>query len=365
MSRLRPTVARVDLDAVRHNVRALRPEGAELMVVVKADGYGHGAAPVARAALEAGATWLGVALVEEGIALREGGIDAPVLVLAEFPRGSEKEALAAGLTPTVYTEEGLRALAGAGATGVHLKVDTGMHRAGLWPPEDAVAFARRVVEAGLSLEGLWTHFARSEEDEETTRAQLRRFLAVAEAVRAEGIAPRYLHAANSAAVLRYPETHLDLVRVGIGAYGVAPAQGLAPGLRPALSWCSAVALVKRLPAGEAVSYGHRYRLERPATVATVPVGYADGYLRALSCRADVLIRGRRRRVAGSVTMDHILVDCGDDRVAPGDEVVLLGRQGDEVITAEELAERAGTIPYEILTSVGPRVPREYTGGEGP
>jgi alanine racemase len=363
--RFRPTVVEVDLEAIRHNVRLLKPEGAELMAVLKADGYGHGGAPVARAALQAGATWLGVALVEEGLSLREAGLDAPILVLSEFPPGSEKEALAAGLTPSVYGREAVRALAasGGGEVGVHVKVDTGMHRVGVWPPEDAVGFCREVVGAGLRLDGLWTHFACAESDAEGTLAQLERLLAVVAHVRETGLAPRYVHAANSAATLRFPQAHLDLVRPGAAVYGIDPGGGIGPraGLRPALSWRSAVSFVRRLPAGERLSYGWRYTLPRESTVATVPVGYEDGYLRALSSRADVLIRGRRHRVAGTVTMDQLLVDCGDDEVAVGDEVVLIGAQGDERITAEELAGHLETIGYEVVTTISERVPREFVG----
>ena len=368
MSRFRPTVVEVDLEAVRHNVRRLRPERAELLAVVKADGYGHGDVGVSRAALEAGASWIGVALVEEGLGLRERGIEAPILVLSECPPGSEKEALAAGLTPSVYTPDGLAGLAEAArALGrparVHLKVDTGMHRVGLWPPSAARAFTRDLVDAGLELEGLWTHFAASEEDEEGTREQLRRLLEARDALAGDGIRPRLVHAANSAATIRFPETHLDLVRPGAAVYGVDPGRGIGPafGLRPALTWRSAVTMVKRLPAGERLSYGWRYRLERPANVATVPVGYEDGYPRGLSSKAHVLIRGRRHRVAGTVTMDQILVDCGDDDVRPGDEVVLIGAQGDERITAEELAGHLGTIGYEMVTAISERVPRDHVG----
>lgn len=363
-ARYRPTVVEVDLEAIRHNVRRLKPPGAELMAVVKADAYGHGAVPVARAALEAGAAWLGVALVEEGLELREAGIRAPVLVLSEAPPGAEGDLLANDLTPTVYTPEGVEAVARAAAgrpVRVHVKLDTGMHRVGLWPPERAADLCRAVVERGLELEGLWTHFASAESDEPTTLAQLERFLLAAERVRAAGIAPRLLHAANSAATIRFPKAHLDLVRPGAAIYGLAAGPGLAEGLRPAMTLRSRVSFVKRLEAGEGVSYGHRYRLERDGWLATVPVGYADGYPRALSNRAEVLIRGRRHRVAGTVTMDQLLVDCGDEPVEPGDEVVLLGAQGTERITAEELAEHAGTIGYEIVAAISARVPREHVG----
>jgi alanine racemase len=368
VTRYRPTVVEVDLDAIRHNVRVLKPPGAELMAVVKADGYGHGDVPVARAALEAGATWLGVALVEEGLRLRETGIGAPILVLSEFPAGAEKEALEATLTPALYTDEGLSRLAvAAGAIGrpvaAHVKVDTGMHRVGLWPPREVAAFARRAKEAGVETEGLWTHFACSEEDRDLTRRQFRDLVEVDDELRASGLHAGYLHAANSAATILYPETHLDMVRPGAAIYGVDPGRGIAAGagLRPALTLRSAVSMVKRLPAGEAVSYGHRYRLAREADVATIPIGYEDGYSRVLSSRADVLIRGRRHRVAGTVTMDQILVDCGDDPVEVGDEVVLIGEQGGDRISLEELAGIIGTIGYEVVTAISDRVPREYRG----
>ena len=366
MTTFRPTVAEIDLDAVRHNARAMKPDGAELMAVVKADGYGHGAVEVARAALAAGASWLGVALVEEGTALREAGIDAPVLLLSEPPPGSEKDALAAGLTPTVYSERGLAAVAEAGqalgrTAAVHMKVDTGMHRVGVHPATEGPAFGRRVVESGCELEGVWTHLARAEEDEASTRRQLSAFDDVVRRLAEEGIRPRLLHAANSAGTLLYEEASYDLVRVGIALYGLDPGGGLAAraGLRPALSLTSEVSAVRRIESGEAVSYGHRYRVEESRVVATVPVGYADGYRRALSSRADVLIGGRRRRVAGTVTMDQILVDCDDDDVQVGEEVVLIGTQGQEEVTADELAALCDTIGYEIVCGIGPRVPRRY------
>ena len=363
----RPTIAEVDLDAIRHNVRTLKPAGAELMAVVKADGYGHGAVEVARAALDAGATWLGVALVEEGLALRDAAIRAPVLLLSEPPPGSEKDALAADLTATVYSDRAVAAVAeAAGALGraaaVHVKVDTGMHRVGVHPPADAPAFVRRALDAGLEVEGVWTHLARAEDDRETTLRQLATFDLVLAELGEAGVRPRLVHAANSAGTLLYPGAHHSLVRVGIAMYGLDPGGGLASraGVRPALSWRSAVTAVRRLDAGESVSYGHRYRLDTASTLATVPVGYADGYRRTLSSRADVLIGGRRRRVAGTVTMDQILVDCGDDPVEAGDEVVLIGRQGDEVVTADELAEHCGTIGYEIVCGIGARVPRRFS-----
>jgi alanine racemase len=365
----RPTVAVVDLDAIRHNVALLTPRDAELMAVVKANGYGHGAVPVARAAVEAGAKWLGVALVEEGIELRDAGIAARILVLTEFPPGSEKEALEAGLTPTLYTDEGLRRLTEAadvagGPVAVHVKVDTGMHRVGL-DPSVADSFVSKVLEAGLGLEGVWTHFARSEDREDPfTQLQLDRLSSVLASLGARGMKPRIAHAANSAAAMALPSTHLDLVRIGIAVYGLSPGpalDGAAAALRPALSWRSAVTMVRRVPAGEGVSYGLRYAPERDSNVATVPVGYADGYGRLLSNKAEVVIRGRRHRVAGTITMDQLMVDCGDDPVTEGDEVLLIGRQGPAAVTADELAAWIGTVNYEIVCGISERVPREYVG----
>jgi alanine racemase len=363
----RPTVAVVDLGAIRHNVRVLTPGRAEVMAVVKADGYGHGAVPVARAAIEAGVRWLGVALVEEGIDLRESGIDAPILMLSEFPPGSEKDALAAELTPTLYTEDGLARLAAAaagsfgGSVAVHVKLDTGMHRAGLHP-EASVEFVRSVVDHGLEVEGLWTHFACAEDPADpTTDLQLERFRGAVDRLAAAGISPKYLHVANSAAIMTRPDTHLDLVRLGLAMYGLCPSPALAEmaDLHPAMSWRSAVAATRRVEAGEGISYGLRYRLERPSTIVTVPVGYADGYRRRLAGAAFVLIGGRRYPVAGAVTMDQFMADCSDHPVEPGNEVVLMGRQGADAITADDLASWAGTINYEVVCGIGPRVPRVH------
>jgi alanine racemase len=369
MIRARPTVAVVDLDAVRHNLALLKPHDAGLMAVVKANGYGHGAVPVARAALEAGAGWLGVALVEEGIELREAGLTARILVLTEFPPGSEKEALKAGLTPSLYTDDGLHRLAEAAGSvgtpvGVHIKIDTGMHRVGIGEDE-ASSFVVRVLESGLDVEGLWTHFAKSEDRGDAfTEEQLGRFQRVVDSLVADAAAPTLLHAANSAAAMWRPESHLDMVRVGIAMYGLSPdpsIPGEAAALRPALSWRSAVSMTKRVPSGEGISYGLRYTTSGDSTIATIPVGYADGYSRLLSNRGEVIIREQRYPVAGSVTMDQIMVDCGDDPVEAGDEVVLIGRQGGAEITADDLAGWMGTINYEVVCGISERVPREYVG----
>jgi alanine racemase len=368
----RPVWAEIDLDAVRTNVRTLAAVAspAALMAVVKADGYGHGAVPAARAALDAGAQWLGVALVEEGAELRAAGIDAPVLVLSEPPPPAAPAVVALGLTPVAYTRPGIDALAkavaesGADPLPVHLKVDTGMHRVGC-DAGDACALAESIATRDeLRLEGVLTHFAVADEpDNPYTPQQLDRFDSVLDDLRRAGLAFDLVHAANSAALLEFADrARFDLVRCGIAVYGVPPAPGLAGRvpLRPAMAVKARVSHVKRLPTGARLSYGLRYTMPREGTVATVPVGYADGVPRALSATGgEVLVRGRRHPIAGTVTMDQLMVDVGDAAVEVGDEVVLLGRDGDAEITAEEWADRLGTIGYEIVCGIGRRVPRTY------
>jgi len=364
----RPTWVEVDLAAIRHNVGVLRETtGTQLMVVVKADGYGHGAVEIARAAAEAGAAWFGVALVEEGLQLRGAGLETPILVLSELPPGAEAVALAARLTPAIGSEaaaDRLAATARGTGIGVHVKVDTGMHRQGVWPPVAAAAVCDRVAAAGLVVEGLWTHLACADEgDPVVTEQQLATFRDVVTQVEAAGHRPGLVHAANSAAAITHTSSRLDLVRMGIATYGIEPAPGIAAGLglRPAMRWRSAVSATRRLAAGEAVSYGHAYRLDRPSWIATVPVGYADGYPRAASSRAEAVMAGVRCRVVGNVTMDQLLVDGGDNEPAVGDEVVLLGGDGVDAIDVWELAGYAGSIAYEIVTRIGARVPRRYVG----
>lgn len=359
---------------MRHNVRFLveRCAPAAVCAVVKADGYGHGAVAVAQAAIEGGATWLAVALVEEGEVLREAGIDAPVLLLAEPPAASMGAVQAHALTPTLYTPAGVAAAGAAAIHGgppltVHLKVDTGMHRVGA-DPADAVPLARAIEEAGLRLGGTWTHLAAADEPGQAsyTAGQLRRFDGVRAALAGAGIDAGLVHAANSAAALSDPSSRYDLVRCGIAVYGYAPVP-LPPGsppLRPVLSLRSRVTLARLLAAGERVSYGLRYGLRTDSIVATVPLGYADGVPRRLSAvGGEVLIGGRRRPIAGTVTMDQLMADCGPEAgVAAGDDVVLVGRQGDEEITADDWAGRLDTIAYEILCGIGRRVPRVVRDG---
>jgi alanine racemase len=369
---VRPTWGEVDLGAVRANTRQLAAlaDPAALLAVVKADGYGHGAVPVARAALDAGASWLGVALVEEGTALRAAGLEAPVLVLSEPPAAAAGHVVDARLTPVVYTEPGIEALAKAVADRaaddplpVHLKVDTGMHRVGCATGDAVNLVAAVQARPELRLEGICTHFAVADEPERPeTRAQLDAFGRVIADLERAGSRPPIVHAANSAGLLQFPDARFDLVRVGIALYGVAPGPATNVTLAPALSLRARVTFVKTLPAGARVSYGLRYALERPGRVATVPVGYADGVPRNLGLGGgEVLLRGRRYPIAGAVTMDQLMVDVGEDEVEPGDEVVLLGAQDGDAITAEEWADRLGIIAYEVVTGIGPRVPRRYVG----
>jgi len=388
--RWRPAWADIDIDAVGHNARVLSAlaSPAALCAVVKADGYGHGALHAALGALEGGATWLAVALVEEGVALREAGIEAPILLLSEPPAEAMAEAVARRLVPTVYTGGGLAALGRVVADGgfspieTHLKVDTGMHRVGADPP-DALGLAENIADhPHLALGALWTHLAVADGpgqvDREFTAAQLDRFDAVAATLASAGTRAPMVHVANSAGAIAYPEARRDMVRCGIALYGVAPTPALdealagATGgqrLRPVLSLRTRVTYVRDLDAGARPSYGRRRPLAIRSTVATAPIGYADGVPRRLFDEGgEVLIRGIRRPLAGVVTMDQIVIDCGPvgtDPVEVGDEVVLLGRQGEEDITATEWADLLGTIPYEVLCDIGPRVPRLVTEGGRP
>jgi alanine racemase len=377
--RSRPAWAEIDLAAVAHNTSVLRrlAAPAELCAVVKAHGYGHGGPAVARAAVAGGASRLAVALVDEGVELREHGVDAPVLLLSECGADAADTALAYGLTPTLYSTDGIaefaRAARAAGQpVAVHVKVDTGMHRVGA-PPDDLPAIVAAVTrEPMLHLEGVWTHLPVADgagaEDRAYTESQLDRFERLVAALAADGVRIPLLHAANTAGTIAFPRSRYGLVRCGLGIYGYLPAAGLrdafdvqADGavLRPAMSLKARVVAVRSLEAGERPSYGRLRPLPVRTRVATVPIGYADGVPRALFTKGyEVLIGGVRRPLAGMITMDQIVVDCGDDHsVHPGDEVVLLGRQGAETLTADDWATLLGTISWEVLCGVGPRMPR--------
>lgn len=363
--------ADVSLDAIAANVATMGAVcgEADLCAVVKADGYGHGAGPVARAAVEAGATWLAVAQAAEATALRSAGLTAPVLLLSEPRPADLDEVLAAGVAVTVYTPDLIRRLGAAASArrlpvAVHLKVDTGMHRVGA-APDELVALAKMIdADPGLSLDAIWTHCAVADEpDNPFTALQLERFDDAVAAVEAAGIAVPMRHAANSAAAIAHPASRYDLVRCGIALYGIAPSPLLMDriALEPVVRLATEVAFVKPVAAGEGVSYGLRHHFERDTLVATLPLGYADGVFRSLGTAGqEVLIGGCRRPMVGVVTMDQVMVDLGPGSdVRAGDEVVLLGAQQDERISPDEWAQRLGTIAYEVVCALGARVERRY------
>ncbi len=366
--------ALIDLDAVTHNVSAIREHigpGVAMMAVVKANAYGHGALPVARTALAAGAAWLAVARVDEGVQLRQAGLQAPILVMGYAAPAEAGAIVRYGLTAAIYTSESAAALsAQAQAAGrvmpVHLKIDSGMGRAGLLPAE-AAAFAEALRGLpGLDLEGAFTHFAAADSaDPAFTRRQLAVFEDVLAALRGAGHAIRLRHAANSAAALELPAAHLDAVRVGIALYGLRPSLEVPPAvaLRPALSLITRIARLRTLPAGASIGYGRSYVARAPIAAALTPLGYGDGYPRALSNAGEMLVRGQRARVVGRVSMDQTVLDVTRiPGAAEGDEVVVIGAQGDDRLTAEEVAAAAGTINYEIVTGLMPRLPRVYVQG---
>jgi alanine racemase len=368
--------AEIDLDAIEHNIATMRdlvaPSG--VWAVVKADGYGHGSIRVANAALRAGAEGLGVALVQEGVELRRAGISAPILVLSEQPPEQLAAMLANDLSPTVYSTAAIEALVAAGAddVGVHLKIDSGMQRVGA-SPADAVGLVEQIVAhaPALRLHGVFTHLAMADEPTSTaSREQLERFDRALDAIHAAGHTPSVVHAANSAGALAVADARRSFVRVGIATYGISPGPGvdhLTDDLRPALALKARVSYVKRVEAGTRVSYGWRHEFAEPTTVATLPLGYADGVARRMGTLpdrpgADVLVAGRRCPIVGVVTMDQFVVDVGDLPVAVGDEAVLIGRQGSEQITAEEWADRLGSIGYEVVCAISARIPRVEVGG---
>lgn len=353
----------VDLAAVRHNVEVLRRSaapGAELMAVVKSDGYAHGAVPVASAALRAGASWLGVCTLDEALELRAAGITARVLSWLHVPDEDFAAAVAADVDLSVSSRAHLAAvLAGARAAGrpvrLHLKIDTGLSRNGAaaadWPDllDDA---AKAVADGHAEVVAVWSHLAHADDPTHPTLdRQAQRLNAAWQAARERGLHP-IRHLANSAATLARPDLHFDLVRPGIAVYGLHPMGGAGP-LRPAMTLRARVALVKRVPAGEGVSYGHEWTTPADTTLALLPVGYADGVPRALNRhgRMTVQLAGRRRPVVGRICMDQIVVDCGDDDVRAGDTATLFGPGTDGGPTAQDWADELGTINYEVVTNV--------------
>jgi alanine racemase len=369
--------ARVDLAAVTTNVAKLCEQvgDSQVMAVVKQDAYGHGAIPCARAALDGGATWLGVAHIDEALQLRQAGLTVPILCLMAVPGEEHEDAIRAGVTLTAGSAQHVatlaaaaeRASAGQPAT-VHLKADTGLSRGGAtradWPALlDAARHAQR--QGLLRVTGLWSHFACSDEPgHPSIKTQLAAFDEALAVAAEAGISPEIRHMANTAAALTVPESRFDLVRFGGAIYGLSTLPGGAPSwLRPAMTLRARLAAVKRVPAGTGVSYGYRYVTDRETTLGLVPLGYADGIRRAATGHALVSAHGRRWLIVGTVCMDQFVVDFGDEPVAPGDEVVLFGPGDNGEPTAQEWGDALGGISYEIALSVGPRVPKTFTHNE--
>jgi alanine racemase len=378
--------AEIDLDAVAHNVRELRRitgRSAVVMAAVKANGYGHGAVRIAQTALRNGAERLGVANVDEAVDLRKNGIDAPILIFGYTPPERIKTLMAYDLTQSVYSLETAVHLSEAAVllgkkVRIHIKLDTGMGRVGILSmpghdPVPAQGYGPIVSEIrgilsqkGCTVEGIFTHFATADHWDKTfAEAQFQHFMDVTGQLRAQGLSPLILHAANSAATIDMPHTHLDMVRPGISIYGLYPSFEVSRevvALKPALAVKTRVVHLKKVPAGFPVSYGCTYETPRATTIATIPLGYADGIFRLLSSRGHMLVNGERAPVAGRVCMDMTMLDVGRiPDVAVGDEVVVIGNQKEESIPAEEIAETVGTISYEVMTAIGHRVMRVYVG----
>ncbi len=367
----RPSWAEIDLAATAHNVKRIRqivgPRVA-VMAVVKAEAYGHGALEVARAALQSGATWLGVAALNEAIPLRQAGITAPLLVLGWTPGWLARQAVENDVACTVFdldtAGEFSRVAQEIGRKArVHVKIDTGMGRLGLMPDEVVGTIQQTVAMEGLSIEGIFTHFARADEaDPAYTRQQIDCFKQVLRNLETRGIAIPIRHAANSPGILRFPESHFDIVRLGIAMHGLDPSDEapLPADFRPALALKTMVAQVKTLPPGSPVSYGGTYVTKSRERIAVLPIGYADGFRRKPNHWGEVLVRGQRAPIVGRVCMDQTMIDVTHiPGVARGDEVMLIGAQGDDRIRAEDVALRLGTNNYEVVSMLMARVPRVY------
>jgi len=370
---LRATRAEISLKNLRNNLLSFREhinDRVKLMAVVKADGYGHGAIEIAKASLEYGANWLGVAFVEEGIQLRKSGLNVPILVFNPPFKDQYDLFFELDLTPTLYSNnmaDSFSRLANKYnlTKRVHLKADTGMGRVGFFPYTEAVPAIEYAGNLpGLTVEGFYTHFATADEkDKGYARKQLARFMQVVRKLKSKGICPPILHTANSAAAMEIPQSWLNLVRLGISMYGHYPSPEISRdtlSLKPLMNLKSKVSHLKSVPPGTCISYGCTYVTEKNTRVATIPLGYGDGYSRLLSNKAEVLIRGRRFPVIGRICMDQFMVDVSSGpEIQEGDEVVLIGNQGTDSISTEEIANLLGTINYEVLCSISRRVPRVY------
>ena len=365
----RPTQVAIDLDALKHNVsliRELHPQ-TKLCAVVKADAYGHGSVHIARTLEQAGVSWLAVALVEEGIRLREAGIQLPILVLGALVDEAASALVQHNLVPTVFEMRQLEALskaAGSGSLSIHVKLDTGMSRLGV-QKKDRQAFLEALHQfPNLKLDGLMTHLQNADlEDTERNEAQLESFQQGVEEVQSAGFSPSFFHFSNSAGTLTIENTSQNLLRPGLVMYGLSPMQDHTTSqLQPLMRWSTRPLQVKTIEAGEKVSYGGHFVAERTTRIAVLPVGYADGYRRSFEGKAEVLIQGRRAPVVGSICMDLCMVDVTDfEAVTQNDEVILMGTQSGDTISTYDLARWADTIAYEITCGISDRVPRHYTG----
>lgn len=368
---LRPTWAEIDLGALRHNFKEIKrklTKGASLLPVVKADGYGHGMEEIARVALSCGAKFLGVANIEEGILLRKRRITAPILILGSvYPLSNFTHILRYNLTPAICSLEASRELSRIARrkkkrVKVHIKVDTGMGRIGV-SAENAANLVNKVVKLpGIIIEGIFTHLAAADSDYEFTMEQIGKFQSVIDELKRDNINIKYKHAANSTAVLRYSDAHFNMARPGISLYGLVPFEGAEReiDLRPVMQLKTKIIFIKRVKKGTSISYGRTWKAERDSIIGTLPIGYADGYNRLLSNRAEVLICGKRVPIVGRVCMDMCMVDITSlPDVKVGEEVVLIGSQGKEKITADEIAKLIGTISYEVVCGISKRVPRIY------
>ncbi len=367
---LRPTCAEIDLNAIAYNLKGIRKQvsPAEIMAVVKADAYGHGVIPVAKIALECGAEYLGVALVEEGIELREHGFDCPILVFGGAISEQSQQFIEYDLDVTVYTEEIVEQLNKLAQkankkVNVHVKIDTGMGRVGVLA-ERALPFIESIAQKNsIYLKGIFTHFANSDEqDKSYARLQFQKFQSVLKKLEQKNISIDIKHTANSGAILDMPETYLDMVRPGVMMYGYYPSKETTESvpIKPAMTFKSVVIYIKQVPANTSVSYGLQYTTKKTTRIATIPVGYADGYNRLLTNKGMVTIRGKQFPVVGRVCMDLILVDLGEEHaVQVNDEVVLFGKNSDNAFTVEEICQLLNTIPYEVTCWVSKRVPRYY------
>lgn len=372
---MRPVWAEIDLSAIKHNIEVLRGltrPGALFMAVVKANGYGHGAIQVAEAAIAAGADRLGVATIEEAMQLSNAGISVPIHILTEIPsdQGDLCAAVNKGFVLTVCRRDFVDALSSAALeTGkpakVHIKVDTGMNRLGIpGNPRDVAAFIEHMLNLGnVDIEGIFTHFATADDpSSDFPRVQMERFNNVLAALADRKICPPVRHAANSAAIITFPDSHLDMVRAGIAMYGLSPSAAMAGSadVKPALSLKTRISFIKDVPAGQGISYGLAFVTKKASRIATLPLGYADGYSRLLSNKTEVLVKGKRVANTGTICMDQFMVDVSDVPGAEtGDECILIGQSGADRITAEDLAAKLGTINYEIVCAVSARVPRIY------